>query len=548
MKTKKTILITMLISATLLFISSIHVEALSGSFSYIDHKDNGSSYQGTTSDNRFIYIACGGDGLRIYNKTSGLLLVTDYAFGQYVDVSVSGEWIAIANSGAGILFYRFVYVDDLNYALTANDSKYDGVIEDYYTVSMNLPAGDTVFCGLGGEGIVAYTWDWVTGALTLMGSQIDDDGGANYQGITSDGANEVWVACGTDGLRAYYWDAISTFTLNDTLVGACYNDVVYAFDGYLYCAVGASGLEVVDYNPGTATLTLVDTRYDGLGAGYLNVWSNDTLVYFNCFTEGIRAYAHWNGVTTQYLASVAPSATCTDISGDQDYVYLTAFHAGFYTYSFILSGGGGLITAPTISTNASSGITNITATLNGFVNDDGGEDCTVRFQYGLTPGYGQTTINQTKGTGESFLQIITGLTPNTHYHYRAVGNNSNTTDYGIDMTFTTLTTPLTVNWTTIFDGIGRMFSGGTYTDPGGVTHSVTGIFGGGFDTQAIMGLFIFIILFILTAMWGLGILIGSVAIIPSVFAVIGYIPELRIIVAIVVALIFGLGVNRFIRR
>ncbi len=107
---------------------------------------------------------------------------------------------------------------------------------------------------------------------------------------------------------------------------------------------------------------------------------------------------------------------------------------------------------------------------------------------------------------------------------------------------------LNVNWTGIFDGIGRLFTGGNYTTPGGNVSQVIGIFGGGLDTQALLGIFLFMILFLLTAMWGLGILVGSVAIIPSLFAVFGYIPQLRIIVAIILGLLFGLGLNRFVRR
>jgi ABC-type transport system involved in multi-copper enzyme maturation permease subunit len=94
-----------------------------------------------------------------------------------------------------------------------------------------------------------------------------------------------------------------------------------------------------------------------------------------------------------------------------------------------------------------------------------------------------------------------------------------------------------------------MFTGGNYTDPGtGNVTPIMGIFGGGQDTTALLGLFIFMILFILTAMWGLGILIGSVAIIPSIFVLIGYIPQFTIVVAIILGLLFGLGLNRFVRR
>lgn len=64
----------------------------------------------------------------------------------------------------------------------------------------------------------------------------------------------------------------------------------------------------------------------------------------------------------------------------------------------------------------------------------------------------------------------------------------------------------------------------------------------------LFGLFIFMILFILTLMFGLGMLVGSVVIIPSLFAVFQYIPDLRIIVAIICGLVFGLGLHRLVRR
>jgi hypothetical protein len=105
-----------------------------------------------------------------------------------------------------------------------------------------------------------------------------------------------------------------------------------------------------------------------------------------------------------------------------------------------------------------------------------------------------------------------------------------------------------VNWTGIFDGIGRMFTGGTYTTPNGTQIPVDGIFGGGLDGTALLGILLFMFLLILTAMYGLGILIGSVAIIPSAFAVMGYIPEIKVILAIILGLIFGIGINRFVRR
>jgi len=93
--------------------------------------------------------------------------------------------------------------------------------------------------------------------------------------------------------------------------------------------------------------------------------------------------------------------------------------------------------APTVTTDPATGVSHITAMLNGTLDDDGGEACDCGFEYGLTNAYGTTTPTQSKTTGQTFSQGITGLSPNTTYHFRAIATNSAGTSYGSDKTFTT---------------------------------------------------------------------------------------------------------------
>jgi hypothetical protein len=547
MQHKKTIVIAFFISLILLLLPINNVAAIGGEFYLITQRDNGNNYYGLCSNDQFIFVACGNEGLRIYNKTSHNLLTTVYDGGWYQDVDVFFKWIFVACAGGmvGLMSYSFIYTSDLSYSLTLNDSAYDLLADDYFSVYVDQSAS-YVFCGCGGEGILGYTYDFDSGALTLAGSQIDDDGSAHYGGISDDGAY-VYVACGGDGVRAYTWDG-ATFSLDDVVDDSTdgYYDVVVGHDGYIYTANGVDGTFVYSYLPG---FSYEYDRTDSSGTSYTWIWCNDTFIYYACGTEGLRAYSYYNPFTLDmgYLDVVRPGfTTCMAVAGDEHYVYYAAYHNGLYTYQFNLTSG--LIDPPIIQTNAATSVTNDGATLNGFVTDDGGEDCTVWFEWGETIAYGHTTVNQTNGTGESFSIAITGLDHSTTYHFRAVGNNSNSTDPGSDMEFTTSIEHLDVNWTGIFDGISRMFTGGDYYDSKGVFHHVDGIFGGGQDTRALLGLFIFLILFFLTAMWGLGIIVGSVVLIPSVFLVTNYIPELTITVAIVTGLAFGLGLNRIIRR
>ncbi|GAI06001.1 unnamed protein product, partial [marine sediment metagenome] len=95
--------------------------------------------------------------------------------------------------------------------------------------------------------------------------------------------------------------------------------------------------------------------------------------------------------------------------------------------------------APTVTTDPATAVAATTATLKGTLEDDGGEACDVRFQYGETIAYGTDTEWQSgKESVVAFEQAITGLDPNKTYHFRAQARNSAGTVNGADRTFTTL--------------------------------------------------------------------------------------------------------------
>jgi PKD repeat protein len=93
---------------------------------------------------------------------------------------------------------------------------------------------------------------------------------------------------------------------------------------------------------------------------------------------------------------------------------------------------------PTVFTGHASQIAYVSAQLNGIVNANGSQTTTL-FEYGTTSSYGSTiasgTVNGTSNT--PINAAVTGLTPGTLYHFRAVGTNAGGTSYGADSTFTT---------------------------------------------------------------------------------------------------------------
>ena len=96
---------------------------------------------------------------------------------------------------------------------------------------------------------------------------------------------------------------------------------------------------------------------------------------------------------------------------------------------------------PTVSTYYASSITSNSATLGGAV-DAHSIGTTVSFEYGATSAYGQTieAIPNaiTNVTGVSAAAPISGLLPNTLYHFRINGSTGAGTSHGADQTFTTL--------------------------------------------------------------------------------------------------------------
>jgi sugar lactone lactonase YvrE len=98
--------------------------------------------------------------------------------------------------------------------------------------------------------------------------------------------------------------------------------------------------------------------------------------------------------------------------------------------------------SPEAVTKAASAVSGSKAIFNGEVNPNG-LPTSYRFQYGLTTGYGANAPvpDEAAGSGIEPVQVsvpVSGLQPESTYHYRLVVTNSEGTAYGPDMTFTTI--------------------------------------------------------------------------------------------------------------
>ena len=92
---------------------------------------------------------------------------------------------------------------------------------------------------------------------------------------------------------------------------------------------------------------------------------------------------------------------------------------------------------PIVTTNPATGIGQVSATPNGFLDDDGGVVTDCWFEWGLDTTYGTETPPEYKSSGEAFACELHDLVPGTTYHFRAVARNCFGVSYGADEEFST---------------------------------------------------------------------------------------------------------------
>jgi hypothetical protein len=103
--------------------------------------------------------------------------------------------------------------------------------------------------------------------------------------------------------------------------------------------------------------------------------------------------------------------------------------------------------APGVSTGGAASVQQQTARLTGAV-DPNGLATKYQFQYGTTSAYGAVTPEAAvAGDGRKAVTAdVSGLAPNTKYHYRLIAHNDKGLTKGADRTFTTKKQPLGVTF------------------------------------------------------------------------------------------------------
>lgn len=201
--------------------------------------------------------------------------------------------------------------------------------------------------------------------------------------------------------------------------------------GYISDADGndlPSGQQVVIKDLSKSTQMTVYTTYNENTEKY-NYYQADLSYLSNCEDgDTIEIYCEYNGEDNSVVFELDAEQTSIE-------------------KSFSLVG------TPSVSTNPADSVGSSSATLHGSLTDLNDQSCQVWFQYGKTTSYGSTTSKTTMYQAKDFSASLSGLDPDTTYHFRAVASNSRRTAYGEDRTFTTVAAPPQVS-TSAASGVG----------------------------------------------------------------------------------------------
>ena len=97
------------------------------------------------------------------------------------------------------------------------------------------------------------------------------------------------------------------------------------------------------------------------------------------------------------------------------------------------------VQGPFVASESATAVFDTSATIDGSVNPNGA-DTTVVVDYGTTPSFGSQSASLDIGAAAGYASPSTGLsglTPNTTYHYRLAASNANGTTFGPSQEFTT---------------------------------------------------------------------------------------------------------------
>jgi hypothetical protein len=365
-----------------------------------------------------------------------------------------GGWVNAGVDTASPWSWSFAFSNGTGYY------QFYSIAKDNATNIESAPGSADSRCGydttVPSSSVDAITSYWKKAAATITATASDATSGVKnvtlYYRFSSNNASwGGWVNAGVDTASPWSWSftfangtghyafySIAKDNATNAESAPATNDTNCGYDNV---ASSSSVNAITTYWQKTSPLTIDGTASDTGGSGLWNVtlwyrYSSDNNSWGGWVASGLVDSNPWVAVSWnfpfsnntgyyEFYSIAKDNATNTESApGSHDTICR-------YTY----------VTIPVVVTNASTGVEKTNATLWGYLQSNGGENCTVRFEYGKSTNYGTNTTNQTKTTGRTFSADITSLTKGQLYYYRAFANNTLESDSGNNVTFLTKPDP-----------------------------------------------------------------------------------------------------------
>lgn len=332
-----------------------------------------------------------------------------------IDLAVGAQDDEVTDADEGVIYIHFMNADasiKSTVRITENTTNGPGALDggdNYGSAIANI--GD-----LDGDGVI----DIAVGARYDEGTETDT-GAVYIHFMNTDGSIDSTVKIDEDtanGPGATNLDASDLYGVSIANLGDLDGD------GVIDIAVGAEADEGTASDSGAvyihfmntdgsidSTVRIVDNTANGPGTDNIDVSDN--------YGSAVAGIGDLNNDGVRDIAVGALNDGGTNSKSGALYIHF-------------------LSVAPDNNGSSVSNVNSGSATLNGTINDTGGDNPTTRgFVYGLTTSYGATTTESGSFSAGSFSANISDLTCGTTYHFSSYAVNNSGTGYGSDQTFTT---------------------------------------------------------------------------------------------------------------
>lgn len=262
-----------------------------------------------------------------------------------------------------------------------------------------------------------------------------------------------WSTTG-DCYRANLSDYGSVNTYGSTTIYPTSSDS-YTLRAYGYNNTDSENLYITVYGGNTNVLPNVSTynpSYLGTGSAVLNGYASipsgtmNAWIEFPCYSTNYgNQYSVYSSNLSGTVYNLKPNTTYSYCAAGQS-TYGGQIVRGNVVSFTTIAISNPVSTDSSVRTNAPTGVSKTTGTMNGTISNPNNYSLNGYFEYGTSVDLGSRTSSKTLGNSSTinFSETLTGLSEGTIYYYRAVSEGSNGTQKGLIEVFGTTSTPKTV--------------------------------------------------------------------------------------------------------